>query len=126
MPALLTHNLLHQLSSHHVQRLLRGEPANPLTVTGKLALDNLGSAFAGEHDVHQTNGLFPGSTGGSSHSSDAHSQSRRAALSDSLCHRGCNLTAYCTMLCDQFCGYVCELRFQLIRIDHRSADEIPR
>src|SRR5207237_8398927 len=43
-----------QFPSHHVQRLLAGEPAYTLAVSGKSALHDIRAAFAGPSVTHQS------------------------------------------------------------------------
>jgi len=43
---------LAQFSSHHVQRLLAGKPANAFAIAGKFALDDLSSLLAGQRMIN--------------------------------------------------------------------------
>src|SRR5205807_1159689 len=63
-----------QFPSHHVQRLLAGEPAYTLAVSGKSALHDIRAAFAGQSVKHQSHRFFLGTASRPRHPSDADSQ----------------------------------------------------
>lgn len=54
---------LHQLSSHHVERLLAGEPADAFAIAGECSLHDFGSCDAGQRVENQPYGFCVGSAG---------------------------------------------------------------
>src|ERR1700683_3233142 len=61
----------HHFPSYHVEGLLRGEPANAVAVSGKLAFDHFGLFFAGQSVEYQPHRFFRSASARAGHSSDA-------------------------------------------------------
>ena len=54
---------LHQLSSHHIQRLLAGEPADVFAIAGKFSFHDFGSTVAGQSMENQSDRFRVSSAG---------------------------------------------------------------
>src|SRR6185437_2267761 len=120
----MTQSLLHQLSSHHVQRLLRCEPANAGTVAREVALNHLCPAFSGQSMEYQSNWLFCRAASWAGDSGDSKSQRGSAAFTDSFSQSFCNLLAYRAEIVEYVLRHVCEFHLQFIRKNDGATDEI--
>src|SRR5690348_119829 len=69
----------HQPPSHHVERLLTGEPADAFAIAGKSALHDFSSEITGQAMKHQPHGLFCGSALWAGDASDSDAESRATA-----------------------------------------------
>src|SRR5215831_14452391 len=75
---------LHQLPSHHIERLLRREPPDPLPIAGKIALYNLSPGLVRQSMVDQAYRFFRGPPRRPSNSGDSKSQCGPASLTNSF------------------------------------------
>src|SRR5438874_1868513 len=116
----------HQLSSHHIQRLLGGIPADAVTVAGKNFLYDVSSFFSRQSVKHQSHWLFMCSASRSRHAGYPNSKCRAASFANSFCKCDCHFAAYSTMVFNQRCGDICKPGFQIVGIDNDATHEVTR
>src|SRR5579872_3730674 len=117
---------LHQLSSHHVQRLLGCEPANASPISRKISFYDLSASFSCQCVKHKSHGLFGGSSSWAGYAGNTQSQRSSAFFANTHGQRPCDLFANGAINIDQISRHIRQLRFQLVRIHNRAANEVTR
>src|SRR5712692_786755 len=117
---------LHQLPSHHIQCLLRSEPADAFAVTGEIALHHLGATITGQDVEDEANGFFRRAARRSGHTRDADTESRAATLANSFGESGGHFAAYGSVFLDHIGRNTGERSLQLIRVNDGAANKIAR
>src|SRR5579871_1421862 len=115
---------LHQVFPDHVQRHGGGESADPLAVTGEIALDHFGSAVAGYGVEDEAHWLVRSAARRSGYTRDADSDARLAAVADAFGERRRHFVAHRSMAVDHLGGNAGEFGLQLIGINDRAAEKI--
>src|SRR5580700_4592961 len=115
---------LHQLSSHHIQRLLTGEPADVFAISGKFSFHDFGSAVGSQSMENQSNWfrISPAGRSGDARNPQAHSCASSPA--NSLRQSSGYFTAHCAAFVDEFRWNVGEPDLQLIRINNGASHKV--
>src|SRR5580704_1743065 len=114
----------HQFSSHHIQRLLAGEPTDSLAISGKSALRDFGSLVAGQSVKDQSHRLCFTSPRRTCDARNSQSKGCTGAPAYPFCETDRYLAAHSAVFFDEFRRDIGERSLQLIGIDNSATHKV--
>jgi len=120
--------VIKEMDAHHVERQLRGMPADSFAVAWEKCAAFLDATGMRQRDVHRSHRFLFAASAGTGNAGNAHAQRAAHLPSNALRQRDGHFAADCAFSLDEFCWNIRPGRLQLVAVAHDAAqkyDELP-